>query len=449
MPGAAGAVIAAPSSGSGKTTITLGLLRHFARERVPVSSFKVGPDYIDPGFHAAASGRACLNIDSWAMRPETVSSLFGLSGSEADIVLGEGVMGLFDGAQSPPGMPCGVLSGSTADTAALLGLPVILVVDAGAQAQSAAATLHGFATFRADVTVSGVIFNRVGSDRHAQMLRDAAAPLGIPVLGCVPRTPDIAVPDRHLGLVQSSEMAALETFLDAAADLVGDHLDMDGLKTILRVAEPAAGDAASPPVPPPVPPLGQRISVAADDAFRFAYPHVLDGWRGSGAAISTFSPLADQSPASDADAVYLPGGYPELQAEKLAANAGFLGGLRDAAARGAVLYGECGGYMVLGETLTDAAGKSHAMAGLLPLETSFAQRKMHLGYRNAVLAADSPLGTMGAVYGAHEFHYASTVRLGEADPLFTVSDAAGNDLGPAGARLGNVTGSFIHLIDRR
>jgi cobyrinic acid a,c-diamide synthase len=441
VPGAAGAVIAAPSSGSGKTTITLGLLRHFSRSNVAVSSFKVGPDYIDPGFHAAASGRPCLNIDSWAMRPEMISSLFGQASSDADIVIGEGVMGLFDGAQTPPGIP----SGSTADTAALLNLPVILVVDAGAQAQSAAATVHGFATFRADMTVSGVIFNRVGSDRHARMLCDAAAPVGIPVLGCVPRTPDIAVPDRHLGLVQASEMAALEVFLDAAADLVARHIDMAALKSILRGAGGTASGAPSLPISL----LGRRIAVASDDAFRFAYPHVLAGWHATGAEIIPFSPLADQAPDQTCDAVYLPGGYPELQAAKLAANGMFLQGLRDAAARDAAIYGECGGYMVLGETLTDADGKSHRMAGLLPLETSFAQRKMHLGYRNAVLSADTPLGPIETAYGAHEFHYASTTRLGDARPLFTVSDAAGNDLGPVGLQAGSVFGSFIHLIDRR
>ena len=445
MPGAAGAVIAAPSSGSGKTTITLGLLRHFSRSNVAVSSFKVGPDYIDPGFHAAASGRPCLNIDSWAMRPEMVSSLFGQAASDADVVIGEGVMGLFDGAQTAPGTPPGTPSGSTADTAALLNLPVILVVDAGAQAQSAAATVHGFATFRADVTVSGVIFNRVGSDRHARMLCDAAAPLGIPVLGCVPRSPDIAVPDRHLGLVQASEMAALEVFLDAAADLVARHIDLAALKSILR----GAGGTASGALPLPISLLGQRIAVASDDAFRFAYPHVLDGWRAAGAEIMPFSPLADQAPDETCDAVYLPGGYPELQAAKLAANGVFLQGLRGAAARDAAIYGECGGYMVLGETLTDADGQSHRMAGLLPLDTSFAQRKMHLGYRNAVLSAGTPLGPIETAYGAHEFHYASTTRLGDARPLFTVSDAAGNDLGPAGLQAGSVFGSFIHLIDRR
>jgi cobyrinic acid a,c-diamide synthase len=438
--GAAGAVIAAPSSGSGKTTLTLGLLRHFARSNVPVSSFKVGPDYIDPGFHAAASFRPCLNIDSWAMRPQTVSALFAQAATGADIVIGEGVMGLFDGAQTAPGNA----TGSTADTAALLGLPVILVVDAGAQAQSAAATVHGFATFRADVTVSGVIFNRVGSDRHARMLRDATAPLGIPVLGCIPRSPGITVPDRHLGLVQASEMAALNAFLDTAADLVERHLDLEALTSILR-----QGDGKTAPPPLPIPPLGQRIAVAADDAFRFAYPHVLEGWRAAGAEIVPFSPLADEPPDPAGDAVYLPGGYPELQAGKLAANTGFLTGLRGAAARDAVLYGECGGYMVLGDALTDADGQAHRMAGLLPVETSFAQRKLHLGYRNAALSVETPLGGAGTVYGAHEFHYAGTVRLGDVRPLFSISDAAGNDLGPAGLQAGRVMGSFIHLIDRR
>ena len=446
MSGAAGAIIAAPSSGSGKTTITLGLLRHFARSTVAVSSFKVGPDYIDPGFHAAASGRPCLNIDSWAMRAETVSSLFAQVIGNADIVIGEGVMGLFDGAQSPPGTS----TGSSADTAAILGLPVILVVDAGAQAQSAAATVHGFATFRDDVTVSGVIFNRVGSDRHARMLFDAAAPLRIPVLSCIPRSPDISVPDRHLGLVQASEMATLEVFLESAADLVERHLDMEALKSILRESDGEnAPPRELPPLSLPIPPLGQRIAVASDDAFRFAYPHVLDGWRAAGSEIMLFSPLADDAPDPASDAVYLPGGYPELQTAKLAANAGFLAGLRDAAARGAAIYGECGGYMILGETLTDADGQAHRMAGLLPVETSLAQRKLHLGYRNAVLSAQTPLGPAATVYGAHEFHYASTVGLGDTRPLFDLSDAAGNDLGPAGLQSGNVFGSFIHLIDHR
>ena len=446
MPSAAGAVIAAPSSGSGKTTITLGLLRCFARDGIAASSFKVGPDYIDPAFHAAASGRPCPNIDTWAMRPETAAALYGRAAAGADIVIGEGVMGLFDGAQVPPGAP----SGSTADVAAALGLPVILVIDAGAQAQSAAAVIHGFATFRADVTVAAVIFNRVGSPRHADMLKAAAAPLGIPVLGCVPRSPAIAVPDRHLGLVQASEMAALDAFLDDAADLVAAHVDLAALRAILAgPAAPPVSTPMSPPASSPVPPLGQRIAVAADDAFRFAYGHVIDGWRAAGAEILPFSPLAGDTPDDTADAVYLPGGYPELHAGKLAANGAFLDGLRSAADRGAAVYGECGGFMVLGDALIDADGGVHAMAGLLPVKTSFADRRLHLGYRNATLAADTPLGAAGDTFGAHEFHYARLVEEGAADTLFSVTDAAGSALGPMGFRSGNTMGSFIHLVDRR
>jgi len=441
MTGAAGAVIAAPSSGSGKTIITLGLLRYFARSNVQVSSFKVGPDYIDPGFHSAASGQPCLNIDTWAMRPDTVASLFGQVAAHAEIVIGEGVMGLFDGAHVASGRN----AGSTADTAAAFGLPVILVVDAGAQAQSAAALVYGFATFRKDVTVAGVIFNRVGSDRHADMLKAAAAPLGIPVLGCVPRRSALAVPDRHLGLVQASELAALEAFLDTAADLVFSHIDMSALRDSLT----GIGARSAGPPPRSVPPLGQRIAVASDDAFRFSYRHVIDGWRAAGAEILPFSPLADDVPDGTADAVYLPGGYPELHAGTLAANKQFLGGLRDGAGRGAVIYGECGGFMVLGNALTDADGEAHPMAGLLPLKTSFAERRMHLGYRNATLAADGPLGTAGDCYAAHEFHYATIVEQGAAGALFTATDAAGTDLGAMGLDVGNVMGSFIHLIDRR
>lgn len=436
-----GAVIAAPASGSGKTTITLGLLRHFARNNVPVSSFKIGPDYIDPGFHTAASGRHCLNIDGWAMRPGTISKLFGKVAAYSEIVFGEGVMGLFDGAQGVSGETYG----STADVAAQLGLPVILVVDASAQAQSAAATLHGFASFREDVIVAGVIFNRIGSVRHADMLKEAAAPLGIPVLGCVPRMPGIVVPERHLGLVQACELMALEKFLDAAADLVASSIDITGLRDLMSVVPPRPGGAP----PQPVPPIGKKIAVASDEAFRFHYRHVLDGWLAADAELVSFSPLADEAPDGLADAVYLPGGYPELHARTLSGARTFLLGLKSAADRGAVVYGECGGFMVMGETLTDSEGDTHQMAKLLPLETSFADRKMHLGYREVKLISDTPLGPTGTVYGAHEFHFSSLVNEEDTDCLFTATDAAGIDLGTHGLRRGNVMGSFIHLIDRR
>ncbi|MGE0116906.1 MAG: cobyrinate a,c-diamide synthase [Dongiaceae bacterium] len=434
-----GLIVAAPASGSGKTVVTLAVLRALARSGVRVASFKVGPDYIDPAFHAVASGRPCVNLDPWAMRPATVAGLLGEICRDADLVIGEGVMGLFDGAADG--------TGSTADLAAATGWPVILVVDVRGQAASAAALVRGFATHRADVAVAGVVFNRVGGDAHGEALRRAMAALGVPVLGFLPRTDRLALPERHLGLVQAAERVELGAFLESGADLVERHLDLSRLRSLAWPArtadvQAAAADEAG------LLPLGQRIAVARDVAFAFAYPAQLEAWRAAGAALSFFSPLSDEPPAADADAVFLPGGYPELHAGRLAANAAFLGGLRVAATRGAAVYGECGGYMVLGESLTEAGGQAHAMAGLLPLATSFAERRLHLGYREAQLAADCPLGPSGRAFRGHEFHYAVITQEGAGAPLFACRDARGRVLGASGRRRGTVMGSFIHLIDR-
>lgn len=431
---APGLIVAAPASGAGKTTVTLGLLRHFRNAGLRVSSFKVGPDYIDPAFHAAASGGACRNIDAWAMRPATISRITEATGDNADIVIGEGVMGLFDGA--PDG------TGSTADVAAATGWPIVLVVDASAQAASAAAVVHGFATFRDDVRLAGVIFNRVGSAGHRRALEAAMAGQPVPVLGALPDTPSVALPERHLGLVQAGEQAALDAFVETAAALIAEHTDTDQiLGHAARPSVAAAATSAGWPVP------GQRIAVASDIAFAFAYPHVLDAWRAAGAELLPFSPLADEAPLADADAIYLPGGYPELHAGRLASSETFMDGLRAAAGRGAAIFGECGGYMALGVGLVDGDGVRHPMAGLLPLETSFAGPAMHFGYRLAELAADSPLGPAGTRFRAHEFHYARILREDVRAPLFRCRDALGNDLGQAGCRDGQVSGSFIHLID--
>jgi cobyrinic acid a,c-diamide synthase len=450
--GAPGLVVAAPASGSGKTTVTLGLLRHLRRLGVGVASAKVGPDYIDPAFHAAASGAPCLNLDPWAMRPSTLAALIGALSREAGgadgLVVCEGVMGLFDGA-GPAGD-----EGSTADLAAFAGWPVVLVVDARGQSASAAALLRGFAAHRADIRVAGVIFNRVGGERHASMLRAARAKAlpGLSVLGMLPRDEGggLALPSRHLGLVQAREHPDIERFLDIAADRIAAAIDIEGL---LRIAAPthlpppetaAAGS-------PPVPPLGQRMAIADDAAFAFAYPHLLDGWRKAGAELRPFAPLADEAPDAEADAVFLPGGYAELHAGRLAANGRFLDGLRGAAARGATVYGECGGYMALGEGLIDARGERHAMAGLLPLVTSFAERRLHLGYRHVRLIAGAavPLGAPGAAFGAHEFHYSTVVTEGPGAPLFHAENSCGVPLGPAGLVSGRVAGSYLHLVDRR
>ena len=436
-----GFVIAAPASGSGKTTLTLALLRHLRDAGVRIGSLKVGPDYIDPSFHAAASNRPCFNLDPWAMRGSTFAAAIAAASHDADLVIAEGVMGLFDGATAH--------EGSTADVAVATGWPVLLVVDASAMAASAAAVVHGFASFRSDVEIAGIVFNRTGSDRHAELLREASAKTGLPVLGCLRRDPALSLPDRHLGLVQASEHPDLESFLNHAADRVAATVDIDTLMALARQTRPSAsssvpsGDAAM-----PLPVLGQRIAVARDRAFDFAYPLVLEGWHCAGAEVSIFSPLADKGPPATADAVYLPGGYPELHAGRIAGARRFLSGLRAAAVRGATVYAECGGYMVLGESLIDAEGQAHAMAGLLPVETTFAERGLTLGYRSAAVLADGPLGAAGASFRGHEFHYAKVLREDGDSALFRCADASGRDLGTVGRRVGSIMGSFVHLVDR-
>jgi cobyrinic acid a,c-diamide synthase len=302
--------------------------------------------------------------------------------------------------------------------------------------------LHGFRGFRDDVDVAGVILNRVGSASHEAQIRQAMAPLGVPVLGAVRRDAALELPHRHLGLVQAEEHAELDDFLERAGAVLGVSVDLRALRALARPGRLGGGEGGA-----ALPPLGQRIAVARDAAFAFAYPHLLEGWRERGAEVLPFSPLADEAPDAAADAVYLPGGYPELHAGRLAGNGRFLGGLCAAAARGATVYGECGGYMTLGEGLVDADGKAHAMAGLLPVTTSFAERRLHLGYRRAVTLADGPWGSCGTELRGHEFHYASTVAADAAAPLFQVWDTRGAGLGAIGSRRGSVSGSFLHVVD--
>lgn len=434
-----GLILAAPASGSGKTVVTLGLLRHLRGRGLRVAAAKAGPDYIDPTFHAAASGGICRNLDLWAMRPATLRGLVGGLEADADIVLCEGVMGLFDGTGADGE------SGSTAELARLTGWPVVLVVDARRQGASAAALVAGFARHDPAVPLAGVVFNRVAGPRHRALLEAAVARHlpGLPCLGAVPQDPALVLPERHLGLVPAGEQPQAEAMIARAAVAVGTSIDVERL---LQLARPAAIKGASSVAP--LPPLGGRIAVARDDAFVFAYPTVLEGWRRQSAELSFFSPLADEPPDAAADAVYLPGGYPELHAGRLAAAERFLAGLRRVAADGTAIYGECGGYMVLGEALTDADGRAHPMASLLSLATSFAERRLHLGYRAASLLDSCRLGAAGARFRGHEFHYATTTATGGDAPLFTLADASGADLGPGGLRRGSVIGSFIHLIDR-
>jgi cobyrinic acid a,c-diamide synthase len=431
---ARGLIIAAPNSGAGKTTVTLAVLAALRRRGMVVRAAKAGPDYIDPAFHAAI-GAPSVNLDSWAMPGALLDALAAQAADGADVLVIEGVMGLFDGAAGISGR-----SGATADLAVHFGLPVVLVLDVSRQAQSAAAVVRGFATHDPAVRIAGVILNRVGSDRHAELVADAMTALGIPVFGAVRRETKLTLPERHLGLVQAGEHANLASLIGRLATLAEHHLDLDAIMARTAPLTIVAATAG-----PAVPPPGQRIALAHDAAFSFVYPHLIDAWRKAGAEILPFSPLANEAPPEDADSCWLPGGYPELHAEKLAAARGFKNGLRRFAETRPV-HGECGGYMVLGESLEGVAGHRHAMVGLLGHSTSFAKPKLHLGYRTAWLLCDGVLGRGGTTVRGHEFHYASLTSTGGDRPFLELADAEGGTLGTAGGRRGRVTGTFFHAI---
>lgn len=435
---APGIIIAAPASGSGKTTVTLGLMRALSQRGQTVQPFKCGPDYIDPAFHTAAAGRASHNLDTWGMRRSVIESIVHRESEGASIFIAEGVMGLFDGVAEP-----GQTShASTADLTALTGWPVVLVLDVSAQAETAAAVALGCARYRSDVEIAGVILNRVAGDAHARMITPALSKIGLKCFGALPRHDDLALPERHLGLVQATETGDLDLRLDRIADAVANAVDLDA---ILAAARPTRMPCAECRVP--LPPPGQRIALAQDAAFAFTYPHIVAGWRRAGAEVIPFSPLADEAPDPAADAVWLPGGYPELHAGALSAAGRFHHGLKTLASRGITVHGECGGYMMLGTGLVDASGARHAMAGLLSVETSFAEPRMTLGYRRAHLLTASALGDPGTELMGHEFHFAAVTANAD-EPLVAAQDASGVAVAERGARRGSVTGTFLHVIDR-
>ena len=426
-----GVVIAAARSGAGKTTVALGLMRAFARRGVAVQPFKCGPDYIDPAFHHVATGRPSFNLDGWAMSAGTLSRL--VDGHAADLAIAEGVMGLFDGVGG---------RGATADVAASLGWPVVLVLDVKGQTETAAAIAAGCAAYRPDVLIAGVILNRVASERHLSLIAPAFERIGIRLFGALANDPRLSLPERHLGLVQAGETADVEQRLDLLADVLGESVDLDAVAASARPSTAVAAGGTCFIDPP-----GQRVALAGDEAFSFMYPHLVEHWRARGAEILPFSPLLDEAPAVDADAVWLPGGYPELHAGALASADRFRQALRALAGKGVPIHGECGGYMVLGQGLEDADGKRHAMTGLLAVETSFAQRSLHLGYRAARLSADCALGSTGVEILGHEFHYARVLAVGD-DKLVDCRDASNAVVAEAGARRGSVSGTFFHAISR-
>ena len=433
-----GLMIAGLASGSGKTMVTLGLLRALARRGKAPAAGKTGPDYIDSGFLSAAAGRKAVNLDQFAMSKPLLAHF--AANQAGDTLIIEGVMGLFDGASGN--------AGSSAALAESLDIPVILVMDIRHTAQTAAMIAAGIASLLPAGRIAGVILNHVASPRHLALVSEALAAYQIPLFGSVPSRDGLAVPSRHLGLVQAADFdnAGLEVILDHAADLIDEYCDLDA---ILDAAQrlPTAGKAvAALPLPVTNPnainPPAKTIAVANDAAFGFAYHHLLAGWQQQGAEIRPFSPLNDEKPADDANFIFLPGGYPELHLPTLSRNRQFLAGLNEAAMANIPIYGECGGYMVLGTGITDASGNRFDMAGLLDVETSFANKKRHLGYRK--FTPVEPFFWDGPFLG-HEFHYTNVVSA-SGTPLFTAYDANDQPLGMAGLRKGSVAGSYLHII---
>ncbi len=437
MKGCRGLVIAGTQSGVGKTTVTLGLLSALRRRGLAVQPFKVGPDFIDPGHHGRAAGRCCRSLDGWMLSREANLSLFRRHAGQAQVAVVEGVMGLFDGYDGASE------AGSTAQMAKWLGLPTLLVVDARAMARSAAALVHGFATFDPDLTLAGVVFNRVGGAAHWQFLQEAMAALPhVQCLGGLPREPDLTIPERHLGLVTSEDHPLGEEYLERLAVWLEGHLDLDRLlASMALLPRPPAAPPAASPQPPLV-----RLGVARDRAFCFYYPENLEWLAHFGAELVPFSPLTDRQLPAGLHGLYLGGGYPELFAGQLAANAGIKRQLAEAAAAGLPIYAECGGLMYLSRELRDLQGQVHPMAGLLPFRVRMLPRLKALGYREVTLRDAGLLGPAGTKARGHEFHYSEIeAETGDLPRLYQLAGRQGSAPAPEGYCLGSVLASYVHL----
>ena len=433
-----GIVVAGVHSGAGKTTIATGLMAALTARGLRVQPFKVGPDYIDPSYHTAVCGRPSRNLDGWLIGEAATVELYRRAAAHADVAVVEGVMGLYDGRSG------GGEEGSTAQAAKLLGLPVLLVVDAGRTARSAGATALGFRVFDPEVRIAGVILNRVASDRHAAVVRDAVErEAGVPVLGALPRDAMLALPERYLGLVPVVEGGTAEEFFTRSRERVAQHVDLDRVLALAATATPPRhGDASSSLFPSPPRGVRARIAVAMDRAFSFYYADSLDLLRAWGAEIVPFSPLADAALPEGCGAVYIGGGFPELFAADLAANTAMHAALRRAAGEGRVIYGECGGLMYLGETLTDADRREHPMTGLLPLRSTMSGTRLTLAYWDLTTRADGPLAPAGHRLRGHEFHWSVPDRTPTPEEALYELDRVGR---LEGFRRGSVSGSYVHL----
>lgn len=429
-----GLVIAGTASGVGKTTVTAGVVAALQRRGLRVQPFKAGPDYIDPSYHTAAAGRPCRNLDSWMLAPPVLQEVFTRACAGADVAVVEGVMGLFDGRRGQDD------EGSTAQVAKLLGLPVVLVLDAGGMARSAAATVLGYCRFDPALRVAGVVLNNIGSPGHYELCRQAIeAATGIPVLGYLPRRSSLTLPERHLGLIPTVEGPAGRAFFDALADCIAAHIDLDSL---LRCAVPVREPSASVVFPEQALPPRTRIAVAMDRAFSFYYEDSLDLLRAWGAEVVPFSPLSDTRLPDGVGGVYIGGGFPELYAAELAENRAMHEALHAAAAHGLPVYAECGGLMYLGTAIEDFDGRVHAMVGLVPARSRLHGSRLTLGYRTARARRATPLLAGGQIVRGHEFHWSALERPPTAEEA--VYDLA--ETGTVeGFAAGSVIATYVHL----
>jgi cobyrinic acid a,c-diamide synthase len=430
-----GLVIAGTQSGVGKTTVTLGLIAALRRRGLTVQPFKVGPDFIDPGHHTRAAGRLSRNLDGWMLSKEDNLALFRRHAAAAQAAVVEGVMGLFDGYDGLSE------AGSTGEMAKWLGLPVLLVVDARSLARSAGALVYGYATFDPDLALAGVVFNRIGSSTHLQYLRQALSRLeGIKCFGGLPREAELAIPERHLGLATTEDHPLEEKHLERLADFMEENLDLDGLLASLPLLSfPQESPLAAAPA-------NVRLGVARDQAFCFYYPENLELLAHFGAEIVSFSPLSDSRLPENLHGIYLGGGYPELSAAQLGANATLKRDLAAQAEAGLPIYAECGGLMYLSREIEDLEGHRHPMAGVLPLKVRMLPRLKALGYREITLTAPGLLGPAGTKARGHEFHYSEIVGGPDGPPrLYQITARQGTETATEGYCLKNVLASYVHL----
>ncbi|MFH1027961.1 MAG: cobyrinate a,c-diamide synthase [Pseudomonadota bacterium] len=441
--GGHGLLIAAPQSGSGKTTVSLAIMAALKRRGLAVAPFKCGPDFIDPGYHRLVTGRPSINLDAWMCPEEFVSGSFLKHSLDADLAVIEGVMGLFDGLGASP------FEGSSARISAITGAPVVLVVNSRGMAASAAALVRGFAGFDQRVKVVGVIFNNVGSESHAELLRQVMSQHlpEVAVFGCIPRDESLAIPSRHLGLVTAEDNPLPPEFMERLTEMAERYLDLDGLVG-LKINPPQAtyhkGGSTSLPLP-----AGEervRIAVARDAAFCFVYEDNLRLLREAGAEIVTFSPLEDKYLPEGIGGIYLPGGYPELYAERLAANRSMLAAIRNSIAVEMPVYAECGGYVYLTEGLEETADRAAVdFVGIFPVRARMLPRRKALGYRQAELLHDTLLGESGTVCRGHEFHYSETGVMPDCIGRNYNVSRQGVLLGREGFSVCNCLASYLHL----